>query len=104
MDIFNRYGRCTVTPDDVLKESHGKNKCCILLYELPSGWLYGYDIAIGDIISSRRPLSDDIYNKNALNAKLAAKKAIYAELNSSRKARKVFEDFSITRYEQLELF
>ncbi|MBQ9237792.1 MAG: hypothetical protein IJ191_00530 [Treponema sp.] len=104
MDVFNQYGRCTLAPIDMLQEAHGRNLCCIFLYELHGGWLYGYDIIIGNVIANHRPLLGDTVYKSALNAKYAAKKAIFEEIKSSRKAKKIFEDFQITNYEQLELF
>lgn len=105
LGCFNQYGRCIVAPTDIIKETLGNNQCTVFLYKLPDGYFFGYDISVGDIVRSRRPLESDALSKSKLEAKLAAKKAVLAEICVSRKAKRLFAKFSIIlELEQSELF
>jgi hypothetical protein len=101
---YNEWGVCISRQDQTVVESHGKNTIKIRAYLDGGRWFYAYAIQIGSLVRSKQPTILDQTYDSLLSMKLAAKNELKKLCEYDRKTKKLFLDFTIISYNQLDLF
>ena len=91
-------------PVKTIEERHKKNYVKISIYEVSGAFFFGYQLRVDRIIRQKKASISDKALQSAEEARCAARDEIKGICGHSRFIRDVFEDFTIIKYNQGELF
>jgi len=96
--------RIETEPIKIVEENHKKNYVRIFIYEVSNSFFYGYQLKVNRIIRQKKPTWADVPWMSIEAARLAAKAEIIKICKNNKMIRELFEDFTIIKYNQMELF
>lgn len=91
-------------PIKIIEENHKKNYVKISIYEISGGFYFGYQLKVDRIVRQKCPTMNDTARTSAEEARLAARDEIKDLCGHNRFIREIFEDFTMIKYNQGELF
>jgi hypothetical protein len=100
----NAFGLITAAPVKIIEEYNKKNHVKIFIYEISGAFYFGYQLKVERIIRQKPAKISDTALSSAEAARMAARDEIKAICGHSRFIRDIFEDFTVIKYNQMELF
>ena len=97
-------GKINSKPVKIIEEAHKKNYVKIFIYEVSGSFFYGYQLRVDRIIRQKKANSNETPLSSTEAARIAARDEIKRICGHSRFIRDIFEDFTMIKYNQGELF
>jgi hypothetical protein len=103
---YDQWGNIKTDPIKVVEETHGKNFIKIFIYTAPGGnaWFFGFQLKIEKVVRQKLANIADPPLRGRDAAQLAARNMIINICKKNHAIKKIFADFTVIRYNQLELF
>jgi hypothetical protein len=101
---YDAWGNIKKNPAKAEKERHNEDFINIFLYQLQDNWYYGYQLKIDKLARQKKAnISDPAFGSPG-GARREAIKTIIRLCRENRAIKRLFAEFAIAEYNQLELF
>lgn len=98
------YGVIKGEPVKVIEESHKKNYIKIYIYEISGQFYYTFRLKVDRIVRQKQANLNDKPHASAEAARCAARDDIKQICSHSSFVKNIFENYTVIRYNQYELF
>jgi hypothetical protein len=103
-DILDQWGNIRLKAEKVIEETHGQNFIKIFIYKYNGQFFYGFQIKIEKLVRQKKANISDPPLQSTEEARAAAREQIIEICKSGHAIKKAFNDFTVIRYNQPELF
>jgi hypothetical protein len=101
---YDAWGNFRLQAEKVIEENHGQNFIKILIYQYNKQYFYGFQIKIEKLIRQKKANIGDPPLGSVEAARAAAREQIIELCKMGHAIKKAFNDFTVIRYNQPELF
>jgi hypothetical protein len=101
---YDTWGNIRLQAEKVIEENHGQNFIKILIYQYNKEYFYGFQIRIEKLIRQKKANISDLPLGSTEAAREAAREQIIELCKMGHAIKKAYNDFTVIRYNQLELF
>jgi hypothetical protein len=103
-DTLDQWGNLRLQAEKVIEETHGQNFIKILIYKYNEQYFYGFQIKIEKLVRQKKANIGDPPLQSTEAARAAAREQIIGICKAGHAIKKAFNDFTVIRYNQPELF
>ena len=101
---YDQWGNLKCPPAKTVEENHNGDFIKIFLYEYTACFYFGYQIKLGKIIQQKKANITDQPLRTVETARIAAQNTIIDICRKNKAMKRIFEDFTVIKYNQQELF
>jgi hypothetical protein len=101
---LDQWGNLRLEADKVLEENHGKNFIKIFIYKYNNQFFYSFQVKIEKLIRQKKANINDPPLRSTEEARAAAREQIIGICKTGHAIKRAFNDFTVIRYNQPELF
>jgi hypothetical protein len=101
---YDAWGNIRLQAEKVIEENHGQNFIKILIYQYNKQFFYSFQVKIEKFIRQKRANIGDPPLESTEAARAAAREQIIKICKAGHAIKKAFNDFTVIRYNQPELF
>jgi hypothetical protein len=101
---LNQWGNLRLQAETVIEENHGQNFMKIFIYKYNDKFFYGFQVKIEKLIRQKMANINDPPLRSMEEAGAAAREQIIGICKTGHAIKKAFNNFTVIRYDQPELF
>jgi hypothetical protein len=101
---YDAWGNIRLQAQKVIEENHGQNFIKILIYQYNKQFFYSFQVKIEKLVRQKRANIGDPPLESTEAARAAARDQIIKICKAGHAIKKAFNDFTVIRYNQPELF